>query len=164
MLSPFQAERRAPCGRNKKAAWSLVGEVMIKRTPFVSLALVGAFAITLIAAKPSFAQSHEKKEHERMEKASGKEWPPSTPAAKITPLQAMAAAKKKLGGGTAFQANFEFDEGRWVYGVMVVKGHKISEVEVDPVSGKALDSESVDAVGEAKEVSETLKKIAGAGG
>ena len=69
-------------------------------------ALLATFAVGMTAL-PAFAQ----KEKEEDEKPAGKAWPPSAPVAKITPLQAMATAKKKLGGGTAFQANFEFDEG-----------------------------------------------------
>ena len=49
---------------------------------------------------------------------------PTKPTATITPIQALKAATDKTKGGTAFQANFEFDEGKWVYGVLVVKGHK----------------------------------------
>jgi len=138
--------------------------MIVKKTLVASLAIVGALAFTLAAAGPVFGHQQEREEDEKAEKKSGKEWPPSAPKATISPIQAMAVAKKKLGGGTAFQANFEFDEGHWVYGVMVVKGHKISEVEVDPVSGKALDSESVTAADEAKETTEMLKKIATVGG
>jgi len=97
-------------------------------------------------------------------KKEGRGWPPSKPVAKISPIQAMAIAQKKVKGGTPFLANFEFDEGHWVYGVMLVKGHKISEVEVDPISGKALDVEAVTAADEAKEIGELLRKVASTGG
>ncbi|CAN5393784.1 hypothetical protein BH11ARM2_BH11ARM2_10460 [soil metagenome] len=137
---------------------------MMKKTLMASLAVAGALALTLLAARPALAQSQEKEEDEKTEMATGKEWPPTTPMAKITPIQAIAVAKKKLAGGTAFEANFEFDEGHWVYGVMIVKGHKISEVEVDPISGKALDSETVTPDDEAAEATEMLKKVAAAGG
>ena len=127
-----------------------------------ALALVGALALTFVASRPAFAQ--EKESDEKAEKTAAKAWPPTPPMAKVTPIQAIAVAKKKLGGGTAFQANFEFDEGRWIYGVMLVKGHTISEVEVDPMSGKALDTEKVGAADEAKETTDMLKKVSAAGG
>jgi len=133
-----------------------------RKSVLATLVVLGAIVVTL-AARPAFAQQ-EKDEDEKSEKSAGKAWPPSAPKATISPVQAMAVAKKKMGGGTAFQATFEFDEGHWVYGVMVVKGHKISEVEIDPVSGKALDTEAVSAEGEAKEMSELLKKVAASGG
>ena len=137
--------------------------MVAKRTVISSFAVLCVLATTLLATRPAFAQQG-KEENEKDEKTQAQQWPPSAPAAKVTPIQAMAAAKKKLGGGTAFQANFEFDEGHWVYGVMVVKGHQISEVEVDPTTGKALDSESVTPSGEAKEAQEELAKIAKTGG
>ena len=107
----------------------------------------------------------EKEADEKNEAAESSEWQrPTAPKAKISPIQAMAAAKAKLGGGTAFNSNFEFDEGHWVYGVMIVKGHQISEVEVDPNTGKAMDVEKVDPAGEAGEMKSDLAKIAAAGG
>ncbi|HXH60507.1 MAG TPA: PepSY domain-containing protein [Fimbriimonadaceae bacterium] len=89
---------------------------------------------------------------------------PTKPAAKITPIQALEAAKAKMGGGTAFSANYEFDEGHWVYGVMVVKGHKITEVSIDPLTGKAVDAETLTPDDEAAEVKEDLSLIVKAGG
>lgn len=91
-------------------------------------------------------------------------WPPKVPHAKITPTEAISIAKHKLGGGTAFSANFEFDDGKWSYGVMVVKGHTISEVTVNPMSGKAEAVEAVSPAGEAQETQSDLTAIAKAGG
>ena len=76
----------------------------------------------------------------------------------MTPVQAMAAAESKY-GGKAKMALFEFDEGHWVYGVVVLKDKKLLEVDVDPVTGKAGDSESVTPDDEAKEFKEQLTAI-----
>lgn len=132
------------------------------KTLITSVALAAALALLTSTARLAYGQ--EKEDDEKSEKASAQEWPPSKPVIKVTPIQAMAVARKKLGGGTPFQANFEFDEGHWVYGVMIVKGHAISEVEVDPMTGKALATESVTPDDEAKESTEMLKKVAAAGG
>ena len=132
----------------------------MKKTQILAIALGATFVLGLTAL-PAFAQQ---KENEKDEKAESAMWPPSAPKAKITPVQAIAVAKKALGGGTAFQANFEFDEGHWVYGVLLVKGHKISEVEVDPMTGKSMGVETVTADDEMQEMKESLTKIAAAGG
>ena len=98
----------------------------------------GAKPTTLASPDRQAAQEQGEKEgDEGNEAPESAEWQrPTTPKARISPLQAMTAAKAKLGGGTAFSSNFEFDEGHWVYGVMVVKGHQISEIEVDPDVGE----------------------------
>ncbi len=130
---------------------------MMKKSllPFVAFLTV---SIGVAVAMPALSTHQEKEEKEK------ESWPPPAASAKISPVQAMAIAKKKMGGGVAFQANFEFDEGHWVYGVMIVKGHKITEVEVDPKTGKALDSETVTPDDEAKEMKSELTKVAAAGG
>ena len=89
---------------------------------------------------------------------------PTKPSASITPIQALKVATENMKGGTAFQANFEFDEGKWVYGVLVVKGHKITEVLVDPNSGKVLATEGVTPQDEVMEVRDELSKVIKAGG
>ncbi len=89
---------------------------------------------------------------------------PTTPTATITPIQALKLAAEKTKGGTAFQANFEFDEGKWVYGVLVVKGHKVTEVIVDPMSGKVLATEAITPQDEVVEVRDELTKVIKAGG
>lgn len=89
---------------------------------------------------------------------------PTKPTATITPIQALKAATDKTKGGTAFQANFEFDEGKWVYGVLVVKGHKVTEVIVEPMSGKVLATEAITPQDEVVEVRDELTKIIKAGG
>ncbi len=134
---------------------------------FGLLAAAAVFARSADAREPSNSVSklYAVAQDEKGESGGQTKWArPTTPSVKISPVEAMRAATSKLGGGTAFQANFEFDEGHWSYGVMVAKGHKISEVEVDPMSGKVLDSESVDPAGEASEMKADLAKIAKAGG
>jgi hypothetical protein len=87
---------------------------------------------------------------------------PTPPTGKITPWAAIASATKKV-PGRAISANFEFDEGHWIYGVMVISGGKISEVEVDPTTGKVGDVESIDPVAEGKEVTQELQAALKAG-
>ena len=138
----------------------------MKEKPIVLFALAALIvAGGLYASRAVAAPLQGKAEKEADEKPEGKTWAkPPMPVAKIGPIQAMATAKAKLGGGTPFGANFEYDEGRWVYGVLVVKGHKLYEVEVDPKTGKAVDSEGVDPADEAKEMRSGLAKVAAAGG
>src|SRR5579871_5092621 len=57
------------------------------------------------------------------------------PAGKVTPWAAIKIATGKV-PGRALNANFEFDEGHWVYGVVVVTGNTLKEVEIDPMTGK----------------------------
>ena len=133
----------------------------MKQNTILAIALGATFAAALTALP---ARAQQKEQGEKDERAESAMWPPSAPKAKITPVQAIAVAKKALGGGTAFQANFEFDEGHWVYGVMIVKGHTISEVEVDPLTGKAMGTEAVTAADEMQEMKETLTKASAAGG
>lgn len=90
--------------------------------------------------------------------AGGKADPP--PTGKITPWQAIKIATGKV-PGKALNANFEFDEGKWVYGVMIVANGKIQEVEIDPTSGKIGDVEAVTPEGEAKEIQGELTRALG---
>lgn len=89
---------------------------------------------------------------------------PTKPILKISPIEALTIATKKLNGGTAFQAIYEFDEGHWVYGVLVVKGHTVTEVSVDPMTGKVLDTEALTADDEAKEARDLMNQVIKAGG
>jgi len=119
--------------------------------------LIGAFAAIGVASTGAmlstlaFAQAQEKEEQEK----SG---PMTAPAAKVTPVQAMKAAEAKVGGKAAM-AMFEFDEGHWIYGVIVAKNHKLMEVDVDPMTGKAGDTESVTPEDEGKEFQQALAKL-----
>ncbi len=96
---------------------------------------------------------------EREDSNEGKHHSMTVPVAELTPVQAMKIAGTKA-GGKAVMATFEFDEGHWVYGVLVVKNHKLMEVELDPITGKVGDTESVDPAGEAKEFKHELEKLA----
>ena len=82
------------------------------------------------------------------------------PKSRIKPEQAIAIALGKV-PGRPLNANFEFDEGKWVYGVMIVSGKTIKEVELDPISGKVGDVETVTPEGEAREVKDELTKAIG---
>jgi hypothetical protein len=82
----------------------------------------------------------------------------TAPTAKVTPVQAMKAAEAKVGGKAAM-AMFEFDEGHWIYGVIVAKNHKLMEVDVDPMTGKAGDTENVTPEDEGKEFQQALAKL-----
>lgn len=104
-------------------------------------ALLGGFALKTVSAQPTTSA-------------------PPPPSGKITPWAAIKIAQSKV-PGRPLQANFEFDEGKWVYGVMIVSGKTIKEVEIDPSSGKVGDVESVTPNGEAKEVRAELTKAIG---
>ena len=85
------------------------------------------------------------------------------PVGRITPWEAMQIAAK-ASGGTPFQAVYEFDDGQWIYGVVVVKNHKLMEVELDPTSGKIGETENVSPEDEAKELRSALAHAAASGG
>ena len=88
----------------------------------------------------------------------GKKMP--APAGKITPWQAIKIATDKV-PGKALNANFEFDEGHWIYGVMIVADHKLKEVEIDPMTGKVGDVEDITPEGEGKEITQELNAALG---
>ena len=77
------------------------------------------------------------------------------PTGKITPWAAIKIATGKV-PGRVLNANFELDEGKWVYGVMIVANGKIQEVEIDPTTGKIGDTEEITPEGEAKEIQAEL--------
>jgi hypothetical protein len=79
------------------------------------------------------------------------------PSGKVAPWEAMKIATKKT-GGRALGANFEFDDGHWIYGVTVVTKGKLQEVEIDPTSGKIGEVENITPDGEAKETKSDLQK------
>ena len=82
------------------------------------------------------------------------------PKCNISPVKAIEIAHTKVKGRT-LQANFEFDEGKWVYGVMIVHEKTIEEVEIDPLTGKIGDVETVTPEGEAKEIRAELTAAIG---
>ncbi len=87
-------------------------------------------------------------------KAAGGKADPA-PVGKITPWEAIKVATGKV-PGRVLCANFELDEGKWVYGVMIVAKGKIQEVEIDPMTGKVGDVEEITPEGEAKEIQAEL--------
>jgi uncharacterized membrane protein YkoI len=84
------------------------------------------------------------------------------PSAKISPVQAMQTAEAKT-GGKAKLATFEYDDGHWIYGVIIVKNHNLMEVEVNSNTGKVMETENVTPDGEAKEMKADLTKLAKSG-
>jgi hypothetical protein len=82
------------------------------------------------------------------------------PRCNISPVKAIEIAHSRVKGRT-LQANFEFDEGKWVYGVMIVHNKTIEEVEIDPLTGKIGDVETVTPEGEAREVQSELTRAIG---
>lgn len=123
------------------------------------IALVGIGASTTLFAQRITIQQEQGEKEEK----EGKAGPMTSPSAKITPVAAMNAAAKKT-GGKAVMAIFEFDEGKWNYGVIVVKNHKLTEVDVDPTTGKAGATEAVTPSDEAAEFKDALSKLASSGG
>ena len=118
---------------------------------------LSSFAVAQGGKKPAVTQ--EKGEQgEKGEKQGGKAAPMGKPHSNITPVQAMKAAEGKT-GGKATMAIFEFDEGHWIYGVIVAKDHKLTEVDVDPMTGKAGSTEAVTPDDEAKEMKDALEKM-----
>ena len=80
---------------------------------------------------------------------------------KIAPWDAMKAATAKLGGGTAYQATYLIEGGKPMYDVVVIKNKKLSEVEVDAVTGKAGTVEEVTPAEEGKELVDQLNVALG---
>lgn len=83
---------------------------------------------------------------------------PNKPVAQISPLAAISAATKIV-PGRALMANLEFDEGHWIYGVIIVDAKKkLSEVDIDPITGKVIGKpESLTPEAEGKEMTDMLK-------
>jgi hypothetical protein len=82
------------------------------------------------------------------------------PKCKISPIQAIKVVTDKV-PGRALNANFELDEDKWVYTVLVVSGKTLKEVQVDPMTGKAGDAETVTPEEKAKDIREDLTKAVG---
>lgn len=57
--------------------------------------------------------------------------------ASIGLTQAISAAEQQV-GGKASRAEYEHEQGRWVFDVEVVKGSEVLDVQVDPISGKVI--------------------------
>ena len=113
------------------------------------LATVGFFSLCTLVATPALGRSQEKEEKHAHRKP---------PVANINPVTAMNIASSKV-GGTAKMALFEFDDGQWIYGVVVVRKHKLMEVEIDAATGNVLETENVNPSSEAKELQGELTQI-----
>jgi len=57
--------------------------------------------------------------------------------ARISLTQAISTAEQHV-GGKASSAEYEHEDGRWIFEVEVVKGRDVMDVEVDPTSGEVL--------------------------
>ncbi len=75
---------------------------------------------------------------------------------RIAPWDAMKAATQKLGGGKAHQATYVVENGKPIYDVIVIKDKKLTEVEVDAITGKAGSVEQVTPEEEGQEFTEEL--------
>lgn len=127
----------------------LVNEMIKSKTLFVCLAVAGALLVGQAITRKAFAQEQGEKPESDVKMTA--------PRGKVTPWAAMKSAAAKV-GGKAYNATFEFEDGKWIYGVMVVNNHKMSEVEIDATTGKVGDVESIDPAKEAKEVQGELAK------
>jgi hypothetical protein len=83
------------------------------------------------------------------------------PQGTVTPWDAMKTAVGKVPGGHALSATYALEEGHWTYDVIVVKGKTLTEVEIDAVTGKVGDAESVTPEGEGREMTAELNKAIG---
>lgn len=59
--------------------------------------------------------------------------------AKISMAQAVTAAEQHVGGKAA-HAEYERHQGQWLFDVEVVKGKKVMDVKIDPISGKVISA------------------------
>jgi hypothetical protein len=82
------------------------------------------------------------------------------PKAKLTPWAAMNIANQQV-HGNPISANYELDEGHWLYDVMIVKDKTLQVVEVDANTGKANKPETSTPEEEAKELVGDLHKALG---
>ena len=125
-----------------------------------AFAALGVLSTGALLARPAFAQ--EKPEKGEKDETTAKIGAMTKPVAKISPVKAMRAATAKF-GGKAVMASFEFGEGHWGYDVTLVKDGKLTEVEIDPMTGKVGDSESTTPDDAAKELKDTLIKLTTSG-
>jgi len=78
----------------------------------------------------------------------------------VGPWDAIKAAEAKE-GGKAFSATYISEGGKYIYDVIVIKGKKITEVEVDAATGKVGNSEDATPEGEGKELTSALNVAIG---
>jgi hypothetical protein len=127
----------------------LENEMNKSRTLFACAVVCGALFTGQALTRQAVAQEQGEKPEVQAKMTA--------PMGKVTPWVAMKSAAMKV-GGKAYNATFEFEDGKWIYGVMVVKNHKMSEVEIDATTGKVGDVEAIDPAKEAKEVQGELTK------
>ena len=80
---------------------------------------------------------------------------------KLAPWDAMKSAVAKVGGGKAHQATYIVEGGKPIYDVIVIQGKKLTEVQVDAVTGKAGSTEVVTPEEEGKEFADELNVALG---
>ena len=78
----------------------------------------------------------------------------------IAPWDAIKAAEAKV-GGKAFCATYINENGKVLYDVIIIKGKKVSEVEVDAVTGKAGVTEEATPEDEGAELTKALNVALG---
>ena len=84
------------------------------------------------------------------------------PQGKLTPWDAMKVAVAKVGSGSkAHQATYVVENGKPIYDVIVINGKKLTEVEIDAVTGKISATEVVTPEEEGKEFSDELNVALG---
>ena len=138
-----------------------------------SLGLVSASVLTSRAAyagggktlrtqEKGESQEDGEKSEKGGQETSGRFVMPHNPGGKVTPWQAMATAEKAT-GGHAVQALFEYEGGKWIYGVVVLKGHKLLEVELSSDTGKVGDTEEITPTEEGKETAAELTRVVASG-
>ena len=64
--------------------------------------------------------------------------------AKVTLLQAIDAAQKRVPGGKAYEASSEMEKGNLIFTIEFLAGDKIMDVQVDPSTGKVISVEEED--------------------
>lgn len=79
---------------------------------------------------------------------------------KTLPWQAMKIATNAV-HGKALMATYAFEEGHWIYDVIVAKGKTLKEVEINAVTGKMDPPETVTPEDEAKEFASDLNAAIG---
>ena len=82
------------------------------------------------------------------------------PSGKVTPWEAMKIATANTPGKPVW-ATFEYEGGKWLYGVVVASGKTLHEVEIDANTGKVGDSEVITPDAEGRETAAELKAAIG---
>jgi hypothetical protein len=112
--------------------------------PFVSAAIL---SFGLISVNRASAQEDD----ERPATAA------TAPSGKLGPWDAMKIAGARA-HGRPVTATFEFEDGHWIYGVMVASHGKLKEVEIDATTGQLGDIETATPEGEARELRGDLER------